>query len=114
MLAPHPRLPRKVRLADITVRDGFRHRENWVPTAGKVSKLLGIHPTARTLGPPAVIWWSPHPYALYSSVTLLGSCPSNNIKERQGMDGRPSFFCRAAKGSSTSARKSRPSANSLA
>jgi len=32
----HPRMPKKVRLADITVRDGFQHEENWIPTEAKI------------------------------------------------------------------------------
>ncbi|HEU5161680.1 MAG TPA: pyruvate carboxyltransferase, partial [Thermoanaerobaculia bacterium] len=28
--------PRKVELADITVRDGFQHEEKWIPTAAKL------------------------------------------------------------------------------
>ena len=35
----HPRMPRKVRLADITVRDGFQHEEAWIPTEAKVYYL---------------------------------------------------------------------------
>ena len=26
-------LPKRVELADITVRDGFQHEEKWIPTA---------------------------------------------------------------------------------
>lgn len=33
------RMPRKVRLADITVRDGFQHEEIWIPTEAKVYYL---------------------------------------------------------------------------
>ena len=29
-------MPKKVRLADITVRDGFQHEENWIPTEAKI------------------------------------------------------------------------------
>jgi hydroxymethylglutaryl-CoA lyase len=29
-------MPRKVRLGDITVRDGFQHEENWIPTEAKI------------------------------------------------------------------------------
>jgi hydroxymethylglutaryl-CoA lyase len=32
----HPRMPKKVRLGDITVRDGFQHEENWMPTEAKI------------------------------------------------------------------------------
>jgi hypothetical protein len=60
LFALHPRLSRKVRLADITVRDGFQHRESWVPTEAKVPKLLVVHPTARTLGTRTVFWCSPN------------------------------------------------------
>jgi hydroxymethylglutaryl-CoA lyase len=35
----HPRMPRKVRLGDITVRDGFQHEECWIPTEAKVYYL---------------------------------------------------------------------------
>ena len=31
-----PRMPKKVTLGDITVRDGFQHEENWIPTAAKI------------------------------------------------------------------------------
>jgi hydroxymethylglutaryl-CoA lyase len=30
------RFPKKVELADITVRDGFQHEEKWIPTAAKL------------------------------------------------------------------------------
>ena len=32
----HPRMPRRVRLGDITVRDGFQHEEHWLPTEAKI------------------------------------------------------------------------------
>lgn len=32
----HPRMPKKVRLGDITVRDGFQHEEHWIPTDAKI------------------------------------------------------------------------------
>jgi len=32
----HPRMPKKVRLGDITVRDGFQHEEVWIPTEAKI------------------------------------------------------------------------------
>jgi hydroxymethylglutaryl-CoA lyase len=32
----NPRMPKKVRLGDITVRDGFQHEENWIPTEAKI------------------------------------------------------------------------------
>ena len=35
----HPRMPRRVRLGDITVRDGFQHEEHWIPTEAKVYYL---------------------------------------------------------------------------
>ncbi|MBW1839867.1 MAG: pyruvate carboxyltransferase, partial [Deltaproteobacteria bacterium] len=35
----NPRMPQKVRLADITMRDGFQHEEVWVPTAAKIYYL---------------------------------------------------------------------------
>ncbi|MDY6967561.1 MAG: pyruvate carboxyltransferase [Spirochaetota bacterium] len=35
----NPRMPKKVRLADITVRDGFQHEEVWVPTEAKIFYL---------------------------------------------------------------------------
>jgi len=35
----HPRMPKKVRLADITVRDGFQHEEAWIPSEAKIFYL---------------------------------------------------------------------------
>jgi hydroxymethylglutaryl-CoA lyase len=35
----HPRMPKKVRLGDITVRDGFQHEESWIPTEAKIYYL---------------------------------------------------------------------------
>jgi len=35
----HPRMPRKVRLGDITARDGFQHEESWIPTEAKIYYL---------------------------------------------------------------------------
>ncbi|MFO7738088.1 MAG: hypothetical protein R6V46_06445 [Desulfatiglandaceae bacterium] len=32
----HPRMPKRVRLGDITVRDGFQHEEVWIPTEAKI------------------------------------------------------------------------------
>lgn len=32
----HKRMPKKVTLADITVRDGFQHEEVWIPTEAKI------------------------------------------------------------------------------
>jgi hydroxymethylglutaryl-CoA lyase len=39
LFALHQRMPRKVRLADITVRDGFQHEEIWIPTEAKIYYL---------------------------------------------------------------------------
>jgi hydroxymethylglutaryl-CoA lyase len=39
LFALHQRMPRKVRLADITVRDGFQHEETWIPTEAKIYYL---------------------------------------------------------------------------
>ena len=39
MFKAHPRMPKKVRLADITVRDGFQHEESWIPTEAKIYYL---------------------------------------------------------------------------
>ena len=30
------RYPKRVELADITIRDGFQHEEKWIPTAAKL------------------------------------------------------------------------------
>jgi len=35
----HPRMPKRVTLADITIRDGFQHEENWIPTEAKIYYL---------------------------------------------------------------------------
>ncbi|MGD2124494.1 MAG: pyruvate carboxyltransferase [Desulfobacteraceae bacterium] len=35
----HPKMPKKVRLADITIRDGFQHEESWIPTDAKIYYL---------------------------------------------------------------------------
>jgi len=35
----HPRMPKKVRLGDITARDGFQHEESWIPTEAKIYYL---------------------------------------------------------------------------
>jgi hydroxymethylglutaryl-CoA lyase len=35
----HPRMPKKVRLGDITIRDGFQHEEEWIPTEAKIYYL---------------------------------------------------------------------------
>ena len=39
MFKDHPRMPKKVRLGDITVRDGFQHEEIWIPTEAKIYYL---------------------------------------------------------------------------
>ena len=39
MFKVNPRMPKKVRLADITVRDGFQHEESWIPTEAKIYYL---------------------------------------------------------------------------
>ena len=35
----NPRMPKKVRLADITIRDGLQHEEAWIPTEAKIYYL---------------------------------------------------------------------------
>ena len=35
----NPGMPKKVKLADITVRDGFQHEEIWIPTDAKIFYL---------------------------------------------------------------------------
>ena len=35
----NPRMPKKVKLADITIRDGFQHEESWIPTEAKIYYL---------------------------------------------------------------------------
>jgi len=35
----NPKMPKKVRLADITARDGFQHEEAWIPTEAKIYYL---------------------------------------------------------------------------
>jgi hydroxymethylglutaryl-CoA lyase len=35
----HSRMPKKVRLADITIRDGLQHEESWIPTEAKIYYL---------------------------------------------------------------------------
>jgi hydroxymethylglutaryl-CoA lyase len=35
----HPRMPKKVRLAEISIRDGIQHEEVWIPTAAKIFYL---------------------------------------------------------------------------
>lgn len=39
IFAVHPRMPKKVRLGDITMRDGLQHEEVWVPTEAKIYYL---------------------------------------------------------------------------
>jgi len=39
MFKVHSRMPRKVRLGDITIRDGFQHEEEWIPTEAKIYYL---------------------------------------------------------------------------
>jgi hydroxymethylglutaryl-CoA lyase len=38
----HARMPKRVRLGDITVRDGFQHEESWIPTEAKIYYLQEI------------------------------------------------------------------------
>jgi hydroxymethylglutaryl-CoA lyase len=35
----NPHMPKKVTLADITIRDGLQHEENWIPTEAKIYYL---------------------------------------------------------------------------
>jgi hydroxymethylglutaryl-CoA lyase len=35
----HSHMPKNVTLADITIRDGFQHEENWIPTEAKIYYL---------------------------------------------------------------------------
>ena len=39
MFSRHPRMPRKVHVGDITVRDGFQHEEIFIPTEAKIYYL---------------------------------------------------------------------------
>ena len=39
MFRVNSRMPRKVRLGDISVRDGFQHEESWIPTEAKIYYL---------------------------------------------------------------------------
>ncbi|MBP1741730.1 MAG: hmgL, partial [Deltaproteobacteria bacterium] len=39
MFKVNSRMPRKVRLGDICVRDGFQHEESWIPTEAKIYYL---------------------------------------------------------------------------
>ncbi|MBW1715631.1 MAG: pyruvate carboxyltransferase, partial [Deltaproteobacteria bacterium] len=33
------RMPKKIKLADVTIRDGFQHEEAWIPTEAKIYYL---------------------------------------------------------------------------
>jgi hydroxymethylglutaryl-CoA lyase len=35
----NPRMPKTVKLADITIRDGLQHEESWIPTEAKIYYL---------------------------------------------------------------------------
>ena len=35
----HPRMPKTVRMGDITIRDGFQHEEVFIPTEAKIYYL---------------------------------------------------------------------------
>jgi hydroxymethylglutaryl-CoA lyase len=39
MFHVHPRMPKKVQLAEISIRDGIQHEEVWIPTAAKIYYL---------------------------------------------------------------------------
>jgi len=39
MFHVHPRMPKKVKLAEISIRDGIQHEEVWIPTAAKIYYL---------------------------------------------------------------------------
>jgi hydroxymethylglutaryl-CoA lyase len=39
ILKVNPRMPKTVRLADITIRDGLQHEESWIPTEAKIYYL---------------------------------------------------------------------------
>jgi len=39
MFTVHPRMPKKVKLAEISIRDGIQHEEVWIPTAAKIYYL---------------------------------------------------------------------------
>ena len=39
MFQQHPRMPKKVKLAEISIRDGIQHEEVWIPTAAKIYYL---------------------------------------------------------------------------
>ena len=61
MFTAHPKMPRKVRLGDITIRDGFQHEEIWIPTEAKIYYLqemafAGVkHMEATNLGNPRIM-----------------------------------------------------------
>lgn len=56
-----PRMPKKVRIADITVRDGFQHEEKFISTAAKIFYLEELilagcrHIEVTNLGNPAIM-----------------------------------------------------------
>ncbi len=39
MFSRHPRMPKKVQVGDITIRDGFQHEEIFIPTEAKITYL---------------------------------------------------------------------------
>ena len=39
MFSHHPRMPKKVHVGDITIRDGFQHEEVFIPTEAKITYL---------------------------------------------------------------------------
>jgi len=39
MFQKNPRMPKKVKLAEISIRDGIQHEEVWIPTAAKIYYL---------------------------------------------------------------------------
>ena len=39
MFSHHPRMPKKVHIGDITIRDGFQHEEVFIPTEAKITYL---------------------------------------------------------------------------
>jgi hydroxymethylglutaryl-CoA lyase len=39
MFSHHPRMPKKVHIGDITIRDGFQHEEIFIPTEAKITYL---------------------------------------------------------------------------
>ena len=42
LFSVHPSMPKKVKIADITVRDGFQHEEIWIPTEAKIFYLQEV------------------------------------------------------------------------